>query len=212
MAISEGSISVNVPSGSPAILPLKVIYTPGQTVRETSSDQANAVVGINDEFTMARVADAPSELWFGAVASDYHILSGGDEDYAIEHSMGDFTGVTRGNLFFRLAAGVWRFSGQLALPGAQRGDVWRVMRVLFDGESTTDEVLAQSHSRPRAGADTPGYVHQRDIILMPRSPPVEITDHDVLYIAFGDETANGTGGSLWLGLEYEGPRDLAMVT
>ena len=129
MAISEGTISVNMPSGSPAILPLKVIYTPGQTARETSSNQANAVVGVNNDFTMVYVADTPSERWFGAVASDYHVLSGGNEDHAIVHSMGNFSNHPRGNLFFRLAAGVWRFSGQLALPGAQRGDVLSLIHI-----------------------------------------------------------------------------------
>ena len=145
MAISEGSISVNLPSASPAILPLKVIYTPGQTAREASSDQSNAVLGVGD-FTLVYVNPTPNELWFGAVASDYHVLSHADSAQAASDFMGNLGSNDRSNIFFRLTAGVWRFSGQLALPGAQRGDVWRVNRVLT--ETHDDETLAQSHSRP----------------------------------------------------------------
>ena len=148
-----------------------------------------------------------SELWFGATSDMVDILT------ADEASTTDFTnyadhtpndGSTRGEIYFKLQAGVWRFEGELSANNRRAYDTFRLFKVRFSGaDEENDEMLANSMTEPSGTAQAPGNPPVQFETLMPPTLPFIVGGDDVFYIsAFGSRTPINT--AQWLLCEYLG--------
>ena len=192
---------VSFESGAPGILfqryPTLVLWGVDQTSRSSdvlSSVQCASAAGSkNFIYPKWQVG----ETFFGGESSDIAFIGNSGFSSAALGIDAQPNG-NKGDIAFKLKAGVWRFYGQFRRSSYFADEQARLYRI---DRSNADELLGEGDSTPGGEIDGSGLLPVVGSLAMLEVSPVSIAASDVLYFAYGDVDDVTNFRTHWMGME-----------
>ena len=189
---------------SPAI----VLIGNGQDHRDESPGAYNNINSIDPapRFNYLRwKIDADNEMWFGAHENMVTLYTAEEADANVAHQDGNLLSADKGEIFFRLWPGQWRISASMLANKTLAFDNFRVFRISSTG---LDEMVASSTVMPLDEVDETGSPVSKAHMLIPKTPPIDVSADDIFYVAHGEGSDSQLRTSQWMELEYLGPHEV----